>query len=324
MAQKTLQISEIRENKIALRNVNTESEDFRGLVDSIKQVGIMNPISVRERVIDGETTYELVDGLHRFTGAQEAGLTEIPVNIVDLKDTEVMEAQIITNVHKVETKPVEYSKQIQRIMAANPTMTINEMASRLCKTPGWLSERLGLLKLEDNVAQLVDDGKINLSNAYALAKLPPDEQVNFLDRAQTMIPQEFVPTAQARVKEIREARRKGQDADKAEFIPVPHLQKLALLKQELSSPSIIPSLVKDQKVKDPVDAAVLTLKWVLHMDPHSIDAAKQKDDARKAELEEAKKRRAVEKAEKKAKKAADEAAKAAEAAKVEAAKVEDK
>jgi ParB/RepB/Spo0J family partition protein len=307
---KTIPLKDIRENPVALRSVNRQSEEYLGLVDSIRRNGILNPILVRE-IRDPETgslVYGLIDGLHRYSGAQDAGLTEVPAQVRSMEDGEVLEAQILANIHKVETRPVEYAKQLTRILAQNPTMTASELASRLSKSPAWLSDRLGLTKLDEAIAKEVDDGKINLSNAYALAKLPKEEQANFFDRAMTMTPQEFVPTVTARVKELRDLKRQGKDTTPAGFVPVPHVRKIAELKDELEKPTVGPVLVSELGVKNPSDAFALGVKWALHMDPASIEAARQKDEARKKELAEAKGKRERERLEKQAKDAADKAA----------------
>ena len=155
--------------------VNKECEEYVGLVDSIRQVGVMNPITVRE-VRDPETGqkyYSLVDGLHRYNAAQDAGLEEIPVHVLTLDEVQVLEAQLMANIHKVETRPVEYSKQLGRILAHNPLMTAAELSVKLGKSPTWVGQRLNLIKLDEKIQALVDDGTINLTNAIAMSKLPP-------------------------------------------------------------------------------------------------------------------------------------------------------
>lgn len=311
----TIPIIQIRENPVALRGVNKTGEAFMGLVDSIKRIGVMNAITVTPKVDPNnkQEYYQIVDGLHRYMAACEAGLKEIPAQVMNLTEAQGLEAQLMANVHKVETRPVEYSKQLLRILSANPTMTASELSARLGKSPGWVGERLGLLKLDDNIAKIVNDNKMSLSNAYAIAKLEGEEQKNFIDRAMTMTPQEFVPLVEARVKQIREARRQGKDSAPAEFVAVPHLQKLAILKSEFEKPTILPALLKKQNVTSALEAAKLALAWVLHMDAMSIEQAKAQEAQRQKEREEAAKRREAEKAAKKAKDAAKEqdAAKAA-------------
>jgi len=315
---KAIQISEIRENPVALRTVQRESEEYLGLVASIKEKGFMGSITVRPQTDkeSGDTFYELVDGLQRFNAAKDAGLSEIPSNIMELSDALTLEAQIMTNIHKVETKPAEYTNQLKRILAANPLMTEAELAGRLGKSPQWINQRLSLTKISnEEILALVNEGKICLANAYALAKLPPEEQPSFVDRATTMPPDEFVPSVQTRAKEIRDAKHKGLDTAPIEFTPTAHMRKLGEVKQELETGEIGPALVKALKIKKPEDAFALGVSWVLHMDEQSIEIQKAEYDARqKKKSDDAAKK----KAEREAKKAENLKKKADEAAKLSA------
>lgn len=302
---KHIPLKDIRLNPSALREVDKSSEDYQGLVDSIKNVGVLNPINVKPYV-DPETKqdcYMLIDGLHRYTGAGDAGLDTIPCQVFsDMDDKTVKVAQLIGNIHKVETKPVEYSRQLMRILSDDPMLSINKLASMLNKTPTWLSERLGLVKLKDDLAKLVDEGKINLSNAYALAKLPEEEQDNFKERAMTMNPQEFVPVVQARKKEIDLAKRQGRDAGQEEFVAKPHVRKLSLLTAELDNPSAGPELCKQADLGKSASKSAaaeagfkLGIQYALCVDPVSIEQAKKEwqekvVDARKKREDAAKER----------------------------------
>ena len=311
-------ISEIRENPVALRAVNRESEEYIGLRDSIAQVGILNAINVRLRTeeVDGESHdfYELVDGLHRYTAALECGVQELAVTVMTLDETEVLEAQMMANVHKIDTRPVEYTRQMTRIFAGNPTMTISDMAGSLCKSPAWVSQRLGLLKLAVPIQELVDDGKITISNAVSLSKLPEAEQTNFVDQAMTMGADEFAPTVQARTKELRKAALEGRKAGEVVFAPVARCQKLGALKDEYSSAQVGPSLCEVNGITTGPEGFALGVAWVLNLDPTSVDAQRAKADEKQSRLEDAKRKRAADRAQKKAEEAASAAAKAAEAA----------
>ncbi len=309
MSQATVGLSKIRENPNALRTVNRTTEEYLGLVDSIRKNGVFNPIVVREctDAQTGELFYGLVDGLHRFTASQDAGLSEIPVHIKSLNEIGVMYAQMMANVHRVETKPVEYSKQLVRILSLDPLLTTAQLADQLAKSPSWINDRLNLTKLASEIAVLVDEGKINLSNAYALSKLPEEEQPNFLDRAMTMQPQEFLPTANARTKELRDAKRQGRDPNSASvFAPVAHLRKVSEMKTELEQKEV--ARILTQGVADPVEAFNLAIAWALNLDPKSVQMQKERDNARRKEVEDAKERRKAERNAIKEKEAAEKAA----------------
>ncbi len=312
-----ISIEEIRENPVALRAVSLESEEYIGLRDAIAAVGILSPISVRRQttVVDGEkiSFYELIDGLQRYSCAKQVGLTVIPVNILTIDDAAAKEAQILANLHSVKTRAVDFVKGMSRIFASNPTLTLSEMAVKVCKSASWVSQQFNLLKLESTLQDLVNDGKINVSNAVALSKLPSSEQINYVDQAISMPSEEFVPLVQARAKEIRDEARKGKSAGPAEFIPGPRLQRMSVLKDELTSPKVGPSLVKQCKIKTAAEGFALAVAWNLNMDPVSIEIRKAADVAKKAELSEEKKKRVAERAQQKAEAATKAAADAAEA-----------
>ena len=142
--------------------------------------------------------------------------------------------------------------------------------------------------------------------------MPAAEQANFIDRAMMMTPQEFVPTVNARVKEIRDAKRQGRDLAPAEFVAVPHLQKLVDVKSEYESPTVGPVLIAENGAKTALDGFKLGIAWALHLDSRSVEAAKQRDAERKAAAEAEKEKRKAERE----KKRAEEAAAAAAAASV--------
>ena len=300
---KEVRVAQIRGNTAALRGVDKESESYKGIVDSIKAKGFIGVISAREKTDPdtNEVYYELADGLHRFTAACEAGVESLSVDVVDWTDEQMLEVQIMMNTHKVETKPVEYTKGLIRLLNANPMLTEAELAKRLGKSGAWLRERLNLKKIEnEHISNLIDDGKICLTNAFMLAKLPVDEQLDFLDRAMTMDATEFAPSVTARIKELKDAKMKGKDAEPAEFVPVAHLQKLAVIKDEMDVPNTLVALAAQENVSDVTGTIKLVLSWILNLDPVSVAAQKAKDAERKAIAAAAKDKRAKERAEKKA------------------------
>lgn len=302
---KYVPLAEIKENPVALREVNRQGEGYIELVDSVKAEGILNPVVVRPAVDDetGEHYYSLVDGLHRYTAAKDAGLDEIPCHMMDMDDEKVLYNQIIANIQRIETRPVEYSHQLQRILSSDPTLTAATLASRLGKSQAWLNKRLGLLKLDEGVADLVDSGKINLSNAFALAKLPPEEQKDYSDRAMTLPPQEFTASVLERKRELDKARREGRKASDAEFTPVPKFQKMKAIREELENKSVGPQVINAADVSSVEDAFYLGLQWCIHMDPLSIEEAKQKDEERRQKQKEKREKARQDRLHKDAKKA---------------------
>lgn len=305
----------IHRSEAALRDVQRKSEVFQYLADSIRKRGVLNSILVRE-VIDPNTgvkSYGLIDGLQRLTCATEAGHTTIPANIVEMSDAEVLEAQIITNLNKIATRPVELSQHLLRLLQHNPFMTKRELADRVSQSLSWVEERLSLDKLLPNIQTLVDSGQMNLTNAYALSKIPQEEQPQHVDAALTEDHKIFVPKMKNRGKEIRDAKKAGRDASDANaFVPVMHMQKLGVVKEDYESGCEIVKtvLAKNGMTTDAhYEGAKLAIAWILNADPGSIEQQREKHQARLKEREAAAEKR---KAEREKKAAEDAAAKAAD------------
>lgn len=309
-------MAEIIESPVALRAVNEESEQFLEMIDSVKSKGILNPINVRV-IPEGQENagkYCIVDGLHRYTANKRAGKTDIPAHVLDIGEAEALEAQVIANIQKVDTKPVEYAKQLKRILAVHPLMTMTDLAGRINKSPAWISERFGLLVLTKEIQELVDAGELKLSNAYSLSKLPDAEQANYLDRALTLPPVEFAPLIDQRKKEIIKAQREGKDGKPEEFVAIPVARKLAEIKAEFESPKMAGQILSSEGATNVEQAFAAAIKWVLKMDSGSVTDAKAKWEARQKAMIEAKARAAGERATKKAEKVADQVAKLQEEA----------
>ena len=289
---KHIPLSRIRHNPVALRAVDKEDPAYPGLVDSIARVGVLNPINVREITNsdpnDPEPIYGLIDGLHRFTASQDADKDTIPCQVLSMTDAEVLEAQIIANAHVLQTKPVAFAKQLQRMIASNPALIATEVAGRLGMSTSWLSERLGLPRLIPDIQALVDDGQITLTNAFALAKLHADIQPNFVERAMTQSPGEFVPAAQKAKKEYDQAKRQGRDPNQDTFQAVEKLQKLAIIKSEMTNPTIGPALLAKHGVHSPAAAWNLAIKWVMNADADSVEGQRVKHNARQKDSAEKK------------------------------------
>lgn len=342
-------LNKIRGNPVALRDVNRDSDSFMELVGSIKKDGVLNPINVRRKPGEDGKEFELVDGLQRYSASCEAGtgavengqgmfedtkdaegktskIGVIPAQVVSRDDADALTSQIIANAHKIETQPAEYSAAIRRYLGYNPTLSESALAAKLNKSPQWISKMLSLNKLHDQAKPLVNEGKISLSNAVALSKLPAEEQLNWLDRAQTQDAGSFSVAAFARVKEIRDANRKGQAPGEESFIPVTHLRKKPEIEKEMEQAELLAALIRDQNItkgikpnnegliQAAVEGAKLAMKWVLNFDPASIEAQKARDAARRKTAEEEKIRRKAEQSATKEKEAVERAEKAREAA----------
>jgi len=279
-----INIGQIRQNAVALRDVDKEKIEYQEMLDSVRKRGILMPILVREYKNPenaNEILYGLIDGLQRYNCALDAGLKTVPAQIVTMDQAEIEETQIIANCQRIETRPIEYARQIERLFERNPTLSVQELSGRLSKSEGWVYKVLGMNRnLHDDIKPLVDDRKITGSNAYELSKLPKDEQADWIERSMTMDPGEFTAAVANRVKAIREARRKGRAEAPAVFEPVAHQRKWTEIKEEYEKNGFGPALVQRAGVKTPEEGFKLAIAWICHMDPDSQNQQRADNDAR--------------------------------------------
>ena len=303
-------LSLIVESEVALRGVDKKAEDYLQLAQSVRANGVLEPILVREiKDPSGVVRFGLINGLQRYTAAKDAGHTEIPAHITDIAEADLMQAQIITNLHRVVTKPAQYSVQLRRLISQNPMLTMRDLANELSVSVKWLNDRLSLAKLHKDIQKLVDSDDLKLANAYALAKLPVDEQLEFVDRALSDKSIEFTGLIANRVKEIRDAKRQGREPRDQEFKPAERVQSLGDIKNERKERSIMATILKEVKAQTAEDGWTAAIDWVLRMDPLSVQQQKvnyeQKMKERKANQAKAKEERDRKKKEEAAKKQAD-------------------
>lgn len=275
---KVVPVAQITPAEEALRDVDVNTEEFLGLVESVRQIGIRLPINIREI---GQDRYEIIDGLQRFTAAKIVGLTDVPCHITPLESDDALLIQIQTNAHHIDTKPIEYSQALLRILERNPALTLGHLAKLLSKTEQWVRRRLDLLKLVPEAATAVDSGKIRLSNAYQLTKIPADEQSSWVDAASNDTPGEFEPKISSRRKEINEARRVGRTVEAREFKPIPILRKRSEIHDEVKYCSHFEPLCDG--LTSPHEIWQRALQWSLNLDPVSVEMQRAKEEERLAE-----------------------------------------
>lgn len=301
----------IVENKVQLRTVNTESDEFKGLMNSIETYGFRESISVIERYEEEtqETYFEIVNGLHRYTACKMLGHETIRCEVVDPETTpeSLMCQQFVMNAQRVTTKPAEYGKQIQRIIRHRPELSKSALASMLCVSLEYLDKRLKISTLIESPAihESIDAGEITVAAAVALAKLPVDEQGNYLEQAMTLPVDDFVTVVADRVNEIK-AEARGKKVVPT-FVAKPKMRKLGEVVTIINAadPSIAQTHLAEAGITDATEAFFEGMRVVAGLDTVTVSMRQAEWNAKQEE----KKRKD---AERKAKREAEKAAKEAE------------
>jgi ParB/RepB/Spo0J family partition protein len=134
-------LATIRPDPDQPRKVDTNAESFRELVASVKDHGVIQPITVRH-VEDGDY-FRIVAGERRYRAAIAAGLSEIPAIVKDLDDTATAVQQLEENIQRKNLNPLEEAEAIRRLMSATGE-TQEQVAGRIHKSKSYVSKLLAI------------------------------------------------------------------------------------------------------------------------------------------------------------------------------------
>jgi ParB family chromosome partitioning protein len=170
-AAQLLRISEIEPNKDQPRK-HFDPEALLQLAESIGQHGVLQPILVSPLPEGG---YQIVAGERRWRAARMAGLTEIPAVVKSLPEEVVLQLALIENLQREDLNPMEEAKGYYRL-CEEYHLTQEQVAKVVGKSRPAIGNALRLLKLDDSVAQMVEDGQLSAGHARTLLGFPVEEQ----------------------------------------------------------------------------------------------------------------------------------------------------
>jgi len=165
----TLKISLVEPNREQPRK-QFDEEGIAELADSIRQHGVIQPLIVQNK----GSYYEIVAGERRWRAAREAGLKEIPVIIRDYTDQERMEVSLIENIQREDLNPIEEAKAYKRLLEEFH-LKQDDVAKRVSKSRTAVTNSMRLLKLCEEVQQMVIDGKLTNGHARCLITIDDTE-----------------------------------------------------------------------------------------------------------------------------------------------------
>ena len=148
-----------------------EQEALGELAASIAEHGLLQPIAVRPRGLNG---YTIVAGERRWRACRMAGLTEVPVVVKDVTEEQAMELALVENLQREDLDPVEEAAGIRELMV-RCDLTQEQATQKLGKSRSALANSLRLLNLPETVLELLKSGFINMGHAKVILGLPTPE-----------------------------------------------------------------------------------------------------------------------------------------------------
>lgn len=160
---KEIDIDLIEPNNLQPRTRFDEAQ-LEELAQSIKANGIVQPVLVRR--IGGER-YQLVAGERRWRAAQRAGLQKVPAVIREVPDDRMLELALIENIQRQELNAIEEAHAYKRLIETLG-LTQETVAQRVGRDRTFVTNYLRLLRLPEDIQQLVEENKISMGHARAL------------------------------------------------------------------------------------------------------------------------------------------------------------
>lgn len=174
------------------RNPRDDYDDIGELADSIKQVGVLQPLGIvsaelflahypgHEAEVGGRRWVALT-GNRRLAAAQQAGLADVPVHVLDGlgEDAQLDEAPLVENIHREALPPLREAAALELLVQRHGSQ--RKAAARIGKSQGFISQRISLLRLPEALRVAVSDGTLTVEVARAIAALPVEAQQQMVD-----------------------------------------------------------------------------------------------------------------------------------------------
>jgi ParB family chromosome partitioning protein len=171
-----LGINEITPNPGQPRT-DIKEEQIAELADSIKKVGVLQPILVRAH----GAGYQIIAGERRWRASRAAGLDRVPVRVMAISDTEALALALIENVQRSDRNPIEEARGYRRLIAEYG-MTQAELAERVSKSRSAVTNTLRLLDLPDDIQEMLYEGRLSAGHARAILSVADDDRRHTLAR----------------------------------------------------------------------------------------------------------------------------------------------
>lgn len=162
----TIAVSEVTPNAHQPRKY-FEEEALSTLADSIRELGVLQPILVRKT----NSGYEIIAGERRWRAAKRVGLTAIPALVKEADDAVSLEQAIVENVQRSDLNPLEEASAYQQLIEEF-NLTHDQVAKRLGKSRTAITNTLRLLVLPPSIQKMVRDSRLSMGHARALLASP--------------------------------------------------------------------------------------------------------------------------------------------------------
>lgn len=231
--QRTMKITDIEPNKSQPRRT-FDPEALNALAASIAEHGIIQPLTVRPY---GDA-YQIVAGERRWRAAKIAGLSEVPVRVMELSDEQTMQIALIENLQREDLNPIEEAQGYQQLIDTFG-MKQEDVAKKVGRARSSVTNSLRLLTLPDEIIAMVRDGELSQGHSKALMSVSDAEKQTELAK-RTVAEGLSVRALEKLIKQLGTVKKPAAKPQKETF----------LVEAEISMTQLVGKPVKIERAKD--------------------------------------------------------------------------
>lgn len=170
-----IEMKMVRPSQFSIRDKFTEQQEFESLTSSIKEHGLLQPILIRPY----QNSFEIVAGHRRFHACKSLRWRHIPCKIRELSDKQAFEIQITENIQRKSMSALEEAEAFRKYVQDLGWGGVTELSKKIGKSEEYVSHRIQLLKLPQDIKEKIMLNKLSVSQALELTNLSHENIVQF-------------------------------------------------------------------------------------------------------------------------------------------------
>lgn len=172
-----IEIKMIRPSQFSIRDKSNDYQEVESLVSSIREHGLLQPILIRPY----QNNFEIVAGHRRFSACKLLRWHYIPCKIRELNDKQAYEIQLTENIQRKSMSAIEEAEAFKKYVQDLGWGGVTELAKKIGKSEEYVSHRIQLLKLPQDVKEKIMLNELSVSQALELTTVPQSNIVQFTD-----------------------------------------------------------------------------------------------------------------------------------------------
>ncbi len=173
-----IEMKMIRPSNFAVRDKFQESHEMESLMSSIKEHGLLQPILIRPKL----GGFEIVAGHRRFQACTSLRWRYMACKIREMSDKQAFEIMLTENIQRKSMDPVEEAEAFRKYVLDFGWGGVSELGRKIGKSEEYVSHRIQLLKLPEEVRKQILVNKLNVSQAFELTNLPESQLLEFTNK----------------------------------------------------------------------------------------------------------------------------------------------